>query len=50
MLSADKSSFHLKKGRFTQFIDGRLPLDRERKFYSKEKDQDPAIRMSASKE
>ena len=50
MLSNDGNSFHLKKGRFTEFIDGRLPMDRERKFYCKEKDIDPTIRMSASKD
>ena len=50
MLSNDGNSFHLKKGRFTEFIDGRLPMDRERKYYSKEKDQDPTIRMSESKD
>lgn len=38
MLSNDGNSFHLKKGRFTDFIDGRLPMDRERKYYNKEKD------------
>ena len=38
MLSSDKSSFHLKKGRFTQFIDGGLPMDRERQSYNKERD------------
>ena len=47
MLSNDANSFHLKKGRFTEFIDGRLPMDRERKYYNKEKDSDPTIRMSA---
>jgi len=50
MLSKDGNSFHLKKGRFTEFIDGRLPMDRERKYYSKEKDSDPTIRLSASKD
>jgi hypothetical protein len=50
MLSKDGTSFHLKKGRFTEFIDGRLPMDRERKHYSKEKDIDPSIRMSVSKD
>jgi hypothetical protein len=50
MLSNDANSFHLKKGRFTEFIDGRLPMDRERKYYNKEKDSDPTIRMSASKD
>ena len=38
MLSNDGNSFHLKKGRFTDFIDGKLPMDRERKYYNKEKD------------
>lgn len=50
MLSNDANSFHLKKGRFTEFIDGRLPMERERKYYNKEKDSDPTIRMSASKD
>jgi hypothetical protein len=50
MLNQDVSSFHLKKGHFTGLVDGRLPIERERKFYSKEKDIDPTIRNSASKD
>ena len=50
MLNQDASSFHLKKGHFTELLDGRLPMERERNSYNKEKDQNSSIRNSLSKD
>lgn len=50
ILSEEPKPFHLKRGLFTNFVDEKLPFERERKSYDPDKEYSLHGRRSSSKD